>query len=152
MMLRLVSLFALAVSCTSCSAAAWQGVAAGLQSAGDGVSGAQPSSAVKLMVFGGQGHKQYLGCLNCSSYANDSLFNQFGTHGNKFASDSLLNSFGQFGSRFSSYSACNPFASDPPVIVDQNGNFYGRLTVNEYHHQRTRDQSIQAFIAGVCAG
>jgi hypothetical protein len=33
------------------------------------------------------------------------------------------------------YSACNQYASDPPVIVDQDGQFYGRLTLNSYHVQ-----------------
>ena len=29
----------------------------------------------------------------------------------------------------------NPYATDPPVIVDQEGRFYGRLTMNEYNYQ-----------------
>ena len=150
MRFRFLLFVALAAS-SSYSAAAWQGVAAGLQSAGANAA-AQSSGTAKLMVFGGHGHKTYLGCLNCPEYASDSLFNKFGTHGNKFATDSLFNSFGEFGSRFSSYSPCNPYASDPPVVVDQEGNFYGRLTVNEYHPQRTSSQSLQAFVAGICAG
>ena len=30
-------------------------------------------------------------------------------------------------------SACNPYATDPPVIVDSAGHYYGRLTLNQYH-------------------
>jgi len=103
------------------------------------------------MVFGGDGHKTYLGCLNCPETAQDSLFNEFGTHGNKFNPSSLRNSYGQFGSPYALYSACNPYSIDPPVIVDQNGNFYGRLTMNQYHAQRTRDERFLAFIAAICS-
>jgi hypothetical protein len=39
-----------------------------------------------------------------------------------------MNGFGQFASQFSSYSACNEFASDPPVIVDRSGSYYGRCS------------------------
>ena len=37
----------------------------------------------------------------------------------------------------SSYSACNPRASCPPVIVDQDGGFHGRLTVNRRPDEAT---------------
>lgn len=88
------------------------------------------------MIFGGTDHKTYLGCLNCNEYATDSVFNFYGTHGSPYSGESIWNHYGEYGSPYSTYSACNPYASDPPVIVDQNGAYYGRLTVNEYHPQR----------------
>ena len=106
----------------------------------------------KLMLFGGPNHRTYLGCLNCSEYATDSVKNRFGRHGSGFSSDSIFNEFSSYGSAFSSHSACNPLASDPPVIVDDAGAFYGRLTINEIHSQRTRDAGLRGWIAGVCAG
>jgi hypothetical protein len=56
-----------------------------------------------------------------------------------------------FGSPYSSYSACNPYATDPPVIVDSAGNFYGRLTVNAYNTERTQDQTFLTWLAATCA-
>jgi hypothetical protein len=91
------------------------------------------ATAAKLMIFGGDGHRTYLGCLNCSEYAADSVHNQYGTHGSPYNSESILNHYSQFGSPYSTESACNTYASDPPVIVDGNGRYYGRLTLNQYH-------------------
>lgn len=102
------------------------------------------------MIFGGEGHKTYLGCLSCSQYATDSVFNEYGSYGSRYSATSLLNAYSEFGSKYSTYSACNPYAADPPVIVDGAGNFYGRLTVNQYHPQVTRNSRFVAWIAGVC--
>lgn len=96
----------------------------------------------RLMIFGGSGHKVYLGCLNCSEYAADSVRNEYGSHGSPYAVDSIFNSYGQYGSPYAMYSACNQYANDPPVIVDQDGAFYGRLTMNQYHAQRTRNEDL----------
>jgi hypothetical protein len=87
----------------------------------------------KIMLFGGDKHKVYLGCLNCSTSASDSVHNKFGPHGSRFASESIWNHFSDYGSKFSDYGVCNRFATDPPVIVDQDGAYYGRLTLNRYH-------------------
>lgn len=116
-----------------------------------GISG-QPElgGTQKLMLFGGRDHKTYLGCLNCSKFDRDSIFNEFGPHGSAFETDSIFNRFGDFGSSFSDYSPCNRFASDPPVIVDPQGNFYGRLTINALQPERTRSEYWTAWIAGVC--
>src|SRR6266480_2158153 len=94
-----------------CNSAFMQGVADGLAAA--------PSptpTGVKLMVFGGPGHKTYLGCLSCSSYSSESLFNSYGTYGSAYSATSILNAYSEYGSLYGGYSACNPYASDPPVI------------------------------------
>jgi hypothetical protein len=85
---------------------------------------------VKLMIFGGTDHKVYLGCLNCSQVALDSVLNPVGEHGSPVAQESIFNVVSPYGSVVSPESACNVVASDPPVIVDQNGRYYGRLTLN----------------------
>ena len=118
-----------------CSPAARQRISAAASGAATGAARSQAQPA-KLMIFGGEDHKTYLGCLNCNEYATDSVFNSYGAHGSPYSSESIWNHYGQYGSPYSTYSACNPYASDPPVIVDQNGAYYGRLTVNEYHPQR----------------
>jgi hypothetical protein len=92
-------------------------------------------ASTKVMIFGGRDHKTYLGCLNCSEYASDSVFNAIGPHGSRIGKESIWNSIQPFGSELSPYSACNPLASDPPVIVDANGEYLGRLTLNLQHPQ-----------------
>lgn len=93
--------------------------------------------AAKIMLFGGYNHATYLGCLNCSAYGADSVFNPYSQFGNQYNFNSIFNSYSQFGSPYSMYSACNPYATDPPVIVDDAGNFYGRLTINRYNSEAT---------------
>jgi len=125
---------------SGCSPAARYRISAAASGAAAGAARSQAQPA-KLMIFGGEDHKTYLGCLNCSEYATDSVFNSYGTHGSPYSSESIWNHYGKYGSPYSTFSACNPYASDPPVIVDQNGTYYGRLTVNEYQSQRASGAS-----------
>lgn len=84
-----------------------------------------------LLIFGGNGHKEFLGCLNCNEYHPDSVWNSFSRFG--FENDfGVWNPYGEFANPFSPRSICNEFSTDPPVIVDRSGTFYGRLTVNEF--------------------
>lgn len=84
-----------------------------------------------LYIFGGQGHKEFLGCLNCGTTHPKSVWNELSTYGFK-NSVGLWNPFREYVDAVSSYSMCNEFAADPPVIVDAEGNYYGRLTVNRF--------------------
>ncbi|HEX4275843.1 MAG TPA: hypothetical protein VHZ74_10830 [Bryobacteraceae bacterium] len=106
-------------------------------------------ASVALLLFGGEGHKVFLGCLNCSKFDANSVLNQFGQHGSQYATESVFNRYGEFGSAYSTYSACSQYATDPPVIVDQAGRYYGRMTVNRYNDP-TRLGYYAAWIAGVC--
>ncbi len=108
-------------------------------------------TAHKIMIFGGQDHKTYLGCLNCSKFASDSVLNKYGEHGSAYASDSIFNPYGEFGGRYSSNSPCNPYASDPPVIVDERGNYYGELTLNTFRLGRAQSGTLNSWLQGVCA-
>jgi len=127
-----------------CSSAFLQGVAQGLAAA-------SPSpTEVKLLVFGGPGHKTYLGCLSCSSYSSESLFNSYGIYGSQYSSTSVLNAYSDYGSPYGGYSACNPYASDPPVIVDGAGKYYGRLTVSFYRSDGPPTAKLRGWIAAVC--
>lgn len=95
-------------------------------------------AAEKLMIFGGRNHDVYLGCLNCSEYAIDSVH-------------SIFNSFSIYGSKFSSLSPCNEFATEPPIIVDEEVNFYGRLTLNNSHRQANTNESLIRWLkSSVC--
>lgn len=113
-----------------CSPAARSNIGAAMGGATSG-----EAAPAKLMLFGGEGHSTYLGCLSCSEYAIDSVFNAYGDHGSRYSTTSVWNHYSDFGSRYSDYGACNPYANDPPVIVDSEDNFYGRLTLNVYHSQ-----------------
>lgn len=137
---RFALLFASVVLC-SCSPSFWQAMGAAAGGAG---------ASTELLVFGGSGHKTFLGCLNCSQYEAASIKNQYGTHGSRYSAASILNQYGEFGSKYASTSACNPYASDPPVIVDRSGKFYGRLTMNRNRRDATKDSNLVAWLAAIC--
>lgn len=103
----------------------------------------------KIMIFGGENNDVYLGCLNCSKFESDSLFNEFGRFGSKFRAESIFNNFGDYGSKFSNESACNKFAQDPPIIVDEDGNAYGVLTLNKNHRHAIKIDSILEWLEEV---
>lgn len=104
----------------------------------------------RVMVYGGQSHDTFLGCFSCSKYSPDSIFNEYGTYGSKYSSTSIFNEYGPYGSAYSSLSACSPYASDPPVLVDAGGGFYGSLTINTSHPQAIKDSEIIAWLQGMC--
>jgi len=136
----------------ACSPAARQRAGSVARGAAAGAAGASASQySTKLMIFGGLDHKTYLGCLNCNEYATDSVLNSYGNNGSPYSAQSIWNHFSEFGSPYSNYSACNSYASDPPVIVDRNGAYYGRLTVNEYHPQRAAGEKYYVWLTNtVC--
>ena len=105
----------------------------------------------QLLLFGGPGHDQFLGCLTCSEFNSKSVHNEFGPYGSQFSPTSIRNGFSIYGSDYSQYSACSPYATEPPIIVDPGGDFYGRLTLNKFHRQRTRSDSFLRWVAVVCA-
>ena len=146
-MRRIVSLSAVVIVVSGCSAAFWSGVANGYAATAPAGTGGLPAS--ELLVFGGAGHKQFLGCLTCSTYDAGSIMNSYGDYGSKYSSTSILNPYSEYGSKYSDVSACSPYASDPPVIVDRQGNAYGRLTLNAYSGQ-VRNGNLIAWLRGVC--
>ena len=90
----------------------------------------------QLHIYGGKDHDVYLGCLNCDNFNTNSIWNSYGTYGSSYNSKSIWNSYGIYGSEYSSTSPFNSYASDPPVIVDKDGGFYGYFTINEYKDKR----------------
>lgn len=110
-----------------CSAAMMQAVAEGLAQSG--------GNSRQLLIYGGARHETFLGCLNCSKSDQNSVLNNYGSFGSAYSGTSIFNRYSEHGSLYSATSACNAYASDPPVIVDRNGKFYGRLTLNRYHPQ-----------------
>lgn len=89
-----------------------------------------------LHIYGGQGHDEYLGCLNCNSYDKNSIWNEYGIYGNNYSPKSIWNSYSKFGNDYNPYSPWNNYSSNPPVIVDKDGTFYGYFTLNESNSKR----------------
>lgn len=86
--------------------------------------------AQSLLIFGGVDHDVFLGVLNASNMDSSSIWNAYGNYGNIYNATSIWNSYGTYGSEYSSTSPFNSYASNPPVVVDRSGNFYGYLTLN----------------------
>lgn len=93
--------------------------------------------AQTLHLYGGADQDQYLGCLNCDNFDKNSIWNKFSDYGNVFSSKSIWNPYGNYGSTYSAYSPWNSYASYPPAILDQDGNFFGFLTLNPYKSDRS---------------
>lgn len=89
-----------------------------------------------LHIYGGVDHDQYLGCLNCTSYDANSIWNSYGKYGNSYNAGSIWNSYGTYGNSYNALSPFNDYGQNPPVVVDKDGNFYGYLTTNAGHDKR----------------
>lgn len=93
-----------------------------------------------ILIFGGKNHDIFLGCLNCSKYDDSSIWNKYGNNGSKYNSNCIWNKYGDFGGKYSNDSPFNKYASNPPVLVDREGNFYGYFTADGYFSKRTNNK------------
>lgn len=116
----------------------------------EGMASRSSSHTSNLMLYGGQGHKQFLGCLNCNEYDSSSVMNSYGNYGSSYSSTSISNSYSEYGSSYSQFSACNRYATNPPVIVDSQGNFYGYFTINQYKPHAIKDRNLVAWLDSIC--
>ncbi len=89
-----------------------------------------------LQIFGGQEHTIYLGCLNCSNSDAESIWNVKSNYGNNQQAKSIWNDKGAYGSLKSNYSPWNKLAKYPPVLKDNDGEFYGYLSTNDVNGYR----------------
>lgn len=145
----LVAALMLSVS-IGCTSRTWAAIGQGLAAAGGSPSATGLAGGQELLVFGGPGHKTFLGCLSCSAYSSSSMQNEHSSYGSAFSSTSIFNKHSEFGSAYSQYSACAPYASDPPVVVDRAGQYYGRLTINRSRSDAFANSKVLAWLAGVC--
>jgi hypothetical protein len=83
-----------------------------------------------LLLFGGEDHDHFLGCLSCPRTETFSVWNEKGEYGSTTHSDSIWNSNGRFGAPTSLLSPWNLWAPNPPIVVDRAGNLYGSFTRN----------------------
>ena len=98
-----------------------------------------------LHLYGGQNHDVYLGCLNCTKYDSNSIWNTYGSYGSKYNSKSIWNKYGDYGSTYSQYSPFNNYASHPPVIVDKEGKFYGYFTISTVKSKRADFELVKTI-------
>ena len=105
---------------------------------------ATPNS--RLLVYGGRGYEQYLGCFSCDDFHLESVFNQFGRYGSRFSQTSIWNHFSSFGSQFSNDSACNQFATNPPILVDEAADTYSEITLNLNRQYAIREPRFVAWL------
>lgn len=84
-------------------------------------------SAQTILIFGGRDHDVFLGILNANPYNSKSIWNDYSTYGNMYNSSSIWNSYGTYGNEYSSYSPWNDYSSEVPVLVDSEGNYYGKF-------------------------
>lgn len=110
---------------------------------GDMVYVFKPSAT--LYIYGGKNEEDYLGKLNASKYDSESIWNEYGKYGNKYNSKSIWNSYGTYGNKYNSYSPFNEHGSNPPVLRDKNGKFYGYFTANKYKAKRANYELIDVI-------
>lgn len=60
----------------------------------------------------------------------------FGQQPNRYG-NTPSNPYSPMGSRYSNESANNPYATKPPALIDQNGNYRGNLSSNPYDPNST---------------
>ena len=95
------------------------------------------ASSKDLLLFVDRGSKHiFLGCFSCDFYSNNSIWNEYGDYGSKYSYNSIWNEYGDYGSNFSSYSPWNEFSGQAPVLVDEDGGFYGYFTCNISKYKR----------------
>ncbi len=107
---------------------------------------------VELRVYGERDHDVFLGCLNCSEISQESMKNPISIYGAAISPKSLFNRLSLYRNSFSSQSACNKLATDPPVVVDAQGHYYGLLTLNPLNPKRTQYRAIAGWLDALCAG
>lgn len=98
-----------------------------------------------LYIYGGRNEEDYLGKLNASKFDSESIWNEFGKYGNKYNSKCIWNSYGTYGNPYNSYSPFNDNASNPPVLRDASGKFYGYFTSNKYKANRANYELIDVI-------
>lgn len=91
-----------------------------------------------LLIFGGKNHDVFLGCINCSKYDDKSIWNKYGDFGSKYNDKCIWNKYGLYSGNYNDTSPFNKYASNPPVLVDGDGNFYGYFTANKYKNKATQ--------------
>jgi hypothetical protein len=94
----------------------------------------------ELYLMGGKNNEVNLGCITCSKYSSESVWNSYGTYGSKYSSNSIWNIYGTYGSKYNPYCPWNSYSNTAPSVVDKEGNFYGYFSTNKYISNRVTDE------------
>jgi hypothetical protein len=94
----------------------------------------------QIHIYNNFEKQTYLGCLTCTKYDANSVWNEYGTYGSKYQSLSIWNRYGVYGSEYNPQSPWNKYSTYPPVLIDMNGRFVGYFTTNTYLQGRTRNK------------
>ncbi|MCL5261013.1 MAG: hypothetical protein M1561_04965 [Gammaproteobacteria bacterium] len=90
----------------------------------------------EVMIYGGTNHNVYLGNINPSKKAPDSIMNQSSKYGNSSSTISIRNKNGKYGSETSPFSACNKTATNPPILKDKYDYEMGYFSLNPNFERR----------------
>lgn len=93
-----------------------------------------PDYAFPLHLYSNDG-KVYLGKCVTDGYDKDSIWYSVdiaGDYSSKYGSNSIWNEYGTYGGAYSQESAFSDYATNPPMIVDNNGAFVAYLTTNDW--------------------
>lgn len=96
------------------------------------------NSNTELLIYGGENNRTFLGCINCSDSGSDSIWNLYSGFGSEHDANSIWNEHGEFSGIHGKYSPFNKYSSNPPILVDRQGNFYGYFTADEKYNNRTK--------------
>jgi hypothetical protein len=70
----------------------------------------------------------YLGKLG-PNYMSDSIYNDSSSYSGSWSTDSIFNTSSKYGNSYSNNSVFNDTASYPPVILSEDGEVLGRLSI-----------------------
>jgi hypothetical protein len=100
-------------------------------------------SLSELRIIASDG--MFLGTLNQNEYDSNSIYNQYGKYGSPYNTACIFNKYSNYGSDYSDKSPFNPYANNAPGLYDQQGNFYGTLSINRYAQGVTQQTYQLAF-------
>ncbi len=107
--------------------------------AGAGPAGAQEQ---EYLLYGGRDLNIFLGCLNCSRFDGDSVWNKAGAYGSEHDRSTIWSKASPYGSPYNDLSPWHPHSTDAPVVRDRSGRSYGRFTRNVFDRERTDVESL----------
>lgn len=112
--------------------------------------GAAPARAATnpLLLFGGPGLQDFLGCLTCDASEPYSIWNPDSDYGSPSHPLSIWNREGRYGSVDSPHSPWSRRPQRVPVVVDRAGNLCGNFAVDRSFPGRVTDGYLIWLLEG----
>lgn len=99
-----------------------------------------------ISLYGGPDNKQYLGCLNCSPYQQESVHYTHGPYGSEYSETSIFNQKSIYGAKHSDYSPCSRIAFHPPALRDERGKILGYLSLNRFKARAVQNRVLVRWL------